>query len=67
MNKAPCKDCPDRKVGCHSTCKKYLAFRQERIELNKKIYKQKEAEYAEFSRYMKALKEKQKQSTKYWH
>ena len=23
----PCgKDCPDRKVGCHGTCEKYLAF-----------------------------------------
>lgn len=30
----PCKtrygpDCPDRKVGCHATCEKYLAFKKE--------------------------------------
>ena len=27
---APCKDCPDRVVGCHSVCEKYKAFREER-------------------------------------
>lgn len=26
--KAPCKDCPDRKVGCHSVCEKYLEWKQ---------------------------------------
>lgn len=26
--KAPCKDCPDRKVGCHSECKKYIEWKQ---------------------------------------
>lgn len=25
----PCKDCPDRVVGCHSTCQKYLEARDE--------------------------------------
>lgn len=23
MTKTPCKDCPDRKIGCHDSCKKY--------------------------------------------
>ena len=22
----PCKDCPDRAVGCHAECEKYQAF-----------------------------------------
>ena len=26
---APCKDCADREVGCHSKCEKYLEFRKE--------------------------------------
>lgn len=26
MMTAPCKDCPDRKTGCHSTCHKYIEF-----------------------------------------
>ena len=32
---APCRDCPDRKPNCHSTCEKYLKFREER----EKVYK----------------------------
>lgn len=24
---APCKDCGDRKIGCHGQCKKYLEYR----------------------------------------
>ena len=23
---SPCKDCPDRHVGCHSECGKYIAY-----------------------------------------
>ena len=26
MKIAPCKGCLDRAVGCHTTCKKYLAY-----------------------------------------
>lgn len=25
----PCKDCPNRAMGCHSTCEEYIAFRAE--------------------------------------
>jgi hypothetical protein len=32
----PCKDCPDRHIGCHSKCEKYLAFRRERDAYNEK-------------------------------
>lgn len=28
MTKAPCKDCPDRKAGCHTVCKKYLEWQK---------------------------------------
>ncbi len=35
---APCKDCPDRVLGCHSTCEKYKAFQTERDrELEKRM------------------------------
>lgn len=30
MIQPPCKDCPDRTVGCHATCEKYLDFAAER-------------------------------------
>lgn len=28
---APCKDCMERYVGCHSKCEKYIAYKEERI------------------------------------
>lgn len=31
-----CKDCPDRKVGCHSTCEGYLKRCKKRDEINAK-------------------------------
>lgn len=39
---APCKDCKDRKLNCHSSCKKYLDYQvknEERkaIERNSKV------------------------------
>ena len=28
--KQPCqRECPDRKLGCHSSCEKYIKFRKE--------------------------------------
>jgi len=27
---APCKDCPERVPGCHSSCEKYLTFTDQR-------------------------------------
>lgn len=29
MTSSPCLDCPDRRVGCHSTCTKYAALCEE--------------------------------------
>lgn len=28
--KFPCKDCPDRVLGCHASCEKYQFVKQER-------------------------------------
>lgn len=27
MIQAPCKDCEERQVGCHSTCEKYAEYK----------------------------------------
>lgn len=35
-HKNPCKDCKDRKVGCHSKCEKYKSFREDLEAKNKK-------------------------------
>lgn len=33
---SPCKDCKDRKLGCHSVCDKYIEYSKQ----NEKIYKE---------------------------
>lgn len=37
---APCLDCPDRYLGCHDTCEKYLAYRKEQDIFNEKLRKE---------------------------
>lgn len=34
--KSSCKGCQERKLGCHSTCETYKAFRKKQDELNRK-------------------------------
>lgn len=34
--KAPCYNCPDRKLRCHLTCQKYIEYAEERAEIRKK-------------------------------
>ena len=41
---SPCFECPDRVLGCHGTCEKYKAFKDERIELSYEIRKKARAE-----------------------
>ena len=40
---SPCKDCPNRYLGCHDKCYKYQAFRQARDEYNEMVRKEREA------------------------
>ena len=42
--KAPCKDCPDRALGCHDTCKKYLTYKKKWDYLRAKQREKKRAE-----------------------
>jgi hypothetical protein len=66
--KAPCQDCTDREVGCHSSCDKYKAFKQKCDELRELRNRKKQEEYAfDHSRFARACKIKQKQKTKYWY
>ena len=46
---APCKDCVDRAVGCHSTCDKYRQFANDRKEYAQKVKacRRKDREYIE--------------------
>jgi hypothetical protein len=42
-NTSPCKDCPDRHEKCHSACEKYLEYRKQIDEINKKRAQAQEA------------------------
>lgn len=37
---APCKDCEERVLGCHSTCAKYIAFNESREIARKKNHEE---------------------------
>lgn len=41
---APCKDCPDKHMKCHSECEKYKEFQVECEERRKKIANKKQIE-----------------------
>lgn len=43
MVNAPCKDCPDRYLGCHSSCPKYIEFRKEKDAENKQMSRDKQS------------------------
>lgn len=42
MIEGPCKDCVDRRVGCHDRCEKYKQFKIDREDNNKKLKEYKE-------------------------
>lgn len=48
MLKAPCKDCPDRYLGCHDHCDKYKAFDVERKAIQEQRFKQRQTDYDYF-------------------
>lgn len=36
--KAPCQDCADRKVGCHSNCPKYTEWKAKAVQEPKREF-----------------------------
>lgn len=48
---SPCKDCPDRELGCHSKCQKYIDFRKA-VDADNLIKDQKRREDLEIYSYM---------------
>lgn len=45
MIHSPCVNCSDRILSCHSTCEKYIAFKEKRNRMNELIRLQKEREF----------------------
>lgn len=38
-NTAPCYNCDNREIGCHSKCKQYIEFTELQSEIRKQRYK----------------------------
>lgn len=45
-----CKDCQDRRIGCHATCQKYIEQSRQRQERKEAIRKQKDLDAAQKDR-----------------
>lgn len=45
MNINCCKDCNERRVGCHSSCEVYINMKKKHDEIKEKIRKSKYREY----------------------
>ena len=45
MIEAPCKNCKERVVACHSKCNKYLEYKTKMAEVSKKRKAHKASEY----------------------
>lgn len=50
LNNQPCRrDCPNRQVGCHATCEKYIEFDKNRKrELQERLDKTRNNEYYKY-------------------
>ena len=44
----PCKDCPDRHLGCHDRCEKYQAYKKAKLSYKEELSKSK-SEYAYYA------------------
>ena len=50
---SPCKDCQDRFVGCHSSCVKYIDYKQASIIKNEEVrQRKKEVKHEEYTDYI---------------
>ena len=55
-----CKDCPDRRVGCHSICEKYIAEDKRNQKEREEARKQKEIYSAQLDRKIDGMMRMQK-------
>jgi hypothetical protein len=50
MTDSPCKDCPDRKSGCHTVCERYKEFKEQTHEEYVQRFRENEIESYEIRR-----------------
>ena len=58
--KAPCKDCSDRHLHCHSECERYKTFAKETRELNQARNQARQEENLFYTPHKRYVKEKLK-------
>ena len=63
---APCKDCKDRELGCHSKCQKYLDYKDDKAEFDKQMKKIKEMDDYAKSVCSRIKEQKAKAQKKNW-
>jgi hypothetical protein len=50
MIDSPCKDCPDRKSGCHTVCERYKEFKEQTYKEYVQRFRENEIESYEIRR-----------------
>ena len=53
---APCKDCPNRVLGCHDRCESYAQYRRHRETVRERALTQHEVNSYEREKYDKIMK-----------
>lgn len=61
-NKDCCKDCPEREVGCHAVCEKYLAFHEERTKTLERIREARKKDDAYIDYFLKNYRKRLRRS-----
>lgn len=57
---SPCKDCPDRRVLCHSECEKYLSYRARLDEISAQLLRDSIIEDYEYKAIRRSIKRRNK-------
>ena len=61
---APCKNCAERSIRCHSTCDKYREFAEENNRMRENKYRENEIITYNIEKYNKAVRIKSKKGRK---
>lgn len=56
MDEPPCQNCADRTQNCHSSCERYLTWKNERDKRKEAYIEYQEKEHAFVDRYVRKLK-----------
>ena len=64
MIQEPCKDCSDREIGCHSSCRRYIDFQYLNQKEHDEVYKRKQIMHMVSERKVRAYEKKRRKQGK---